>query len=58
MQASNEILGPSGTSLAMRSTTPYGMPITRPASLIAALGCILPNVMIWATLRRPYFSAT
>ena len=50
--------GPSGTSFAMRSTTPYGMSRTRPASRIAARAAIVENVMICATRSRPYFSAT
>ena len=50
--------GPSGISLAIRSTTPYGISSTRPASRTAARAAIVPNVMIWATRSRPYFSAT
>jgi hypothetical protein len=42
----------SGTSLAIRSTSPYGIPSTRPTSRIAARACSFPKVMIWAT-RRP-----
>ena len=48
--------GPSGTSFAIRSTTPY-VSSTRPASRIAAR-CHCRERMIWATRSRPYFSAT
>ena len=36
----------SGTSLAMRSTSAYGMPMTRPTSRITARACSFPKVMI------------
>ena len=50
--------GPSGTSFAIRSTTPYGMSSTRPAPDAAARAAIVENVIIWATRSRPYLSAT
>ena len=42
----------------MRSTTPYGRPITRPASRTEAFAASFENVMICATRSRPYFSVT
>ncbi len=39
----------SGTSFAIRSTSPKLMPSTRPTSRIAAFACSFPNVMICAT---------
>ena len=50
--------GKFGTSLAIRSTSVYGMLSTRPTSRIAAFAPIVPKVMMWATRSRPYFSAT
>ena len=50
--------GPSGISFAIRSTTPYGISSTRPASRTAARAAIVPKVMICATRSRPYFSRT
>ena len=47
-----------GTILAMRSTSLYGTSMARPTSLIAAFAAIVPNVMICATLSRPYFRVT
>ncbi len=50
--------GPSGTSFAIRSTSPKGILRLRPTSLMAPLAFMVPKVMIWDTLLRPYFSAT
>ena len=50
--------GPSGIIFAIRSTVPYGISSTRPASRTAARAAIVENVMICATRSRPYFSAT
>ena len=47
-----------GTSFEMRSTSAKLISSTRPTSLIAALAANVPNVMIWATCSRPYFSVT
>ena len=38
--------GKFGTSFAIRSTSPYGMPRTRPTSRIAAFAPSVPNVMM------------
>ena len=56
--ASSVCPGPSGIIFAIRSTVPYGISSTRPASRTAARAAIVPNVMICATRSRPYFSAT
>ncbi len=47
--SASEILGSAGTSLAIASTSLYGIPNTRPTSRITALAFIRPKVMIWAT---------
>jgi hypothetical protein len=44
--------------LAIRSTWPYGISSTRPASRTAARAAIVEKVMICATRSRPYFSVT
>ncbi len=58
MAWSSVMLSCVGTILAMRSTSAYGMSMARPTSLIAALAAMVPKVMIWATLSRPYFWVT
>ena len=47
-----------GTALAMRSTSPYEKPSTRPTSRMAARASMVPKVMIWATWSVPYFCVT
>ena len=47
-----------GTALAMRSTSPYECPSTRPTSRMAARASIVPKVMIWATWSWPYLRPT
>jgi hypothetical protein len=42
-----------GISLAIRSTSAYGISRARPTSLIAALDARVPKVMIWQTESRP-----
>ena len=58
MAFSSRTFGPSGTILAILSTSLYGIFSTRPTSRITALAFIVPKVMICPTLSRPYFSAT
>ena len=47
-----------GTALAIRSTSPYEWPSTRPTSRMAARASIVPKVMIWATWSWPYLRPT
>ena len=47
-----------GTAFATLSASAYGMSITRATSRTTARAFIVPNVMIWATFSRPYFSVT
>ena len=54
--SSSVMLSWSGTSLAMRSTSPYGMSMARPTSLIAAFAAMVPKVMICATFDAAIFS--
>ncbi len=54
----NSIPSVVGISLAMRSTSPYGMSIARPTSFTAAFAAMVPNVIICATFSRPYFWVT
>ncbi len=42
----------------MRSTSAYGMSMTRPTSRITAFAFMVPKVMICETFSRPYFSVT
>ena len=44
--------------MATRSTSAYGMSITRPTSRTTAFAFIVPNVMICATFSRPYLRVT
>ena len=44
-----------GICLAMRSTSAYGMSMTRPTSRMTAFAFMVPNVMICETFSRPYF---
>ncbi len=48
----------AGMSLAIRSTSPYGMSSARPTSFTAAFAAIVLKVMICATWSRPYFCCT
>ena len=48
----------SGTSLAMRSPSAKGSPMTRTTSRITERALSEPKVMICPTLSRPYFSRT
>ncbi len=56
--SSSEIPSWFGIALAMRSTSPYEWPRTRPTSRMAARASIVPNVMIWATWSWPYLRPT
>ena len=48
----------SGTSLAIRSPSAKGSPMTRTTSRITERALSEPKVMIWPTLSRPYLSRT
>ena len=52
------MLSSFGISLAILSTSAYGIRITRPTSFTAALAAIVPNVIICDTFSAPYFSVT
>ncbi len=48
----------SGTSLAMRSPSAKGSPMTRTTSRITERALSEPKVMIWPTLSWPYLPRT
>ena len=48
----------SGTSLAIRSPSAKGSPMTRTTSRITERALSEPKVMIWPTLSRPYLPRT
>ena len=48
----------AGIILAIRSTSAYGIPSTRPTSRTTARAAMVPKVMIWQTLSLPYLSMT
>ena len=58
MASSSVIPSWFGTAFAMRSTSPYEWPSTRPTSRIAARASIVPKVMICATWSWPYLRPT
>ena len=52
--SSSVMLSVSGTSFAILSTSPNGMPSTRPTSRMTAFALSTLKVMICATRSRPY----